>query len=426
MKIMIIDLDGALLKTENILARVFSQAGDGGTHVNLARLRKHIGNPPEELIPKLLPQDADADSFRRSLPRRMIEAVREDGHLFPGAADMLRELSGMGFDIYVSSFGSDEYIAAVLEKTGIGPWVTGFFSAGTPAEKEDLIRKVADPGDFTVVVGDRANSFAAASACGMPSVAVTYGYGMKEDYDRATFRANDPAEAVNRIVQMEVFHTMADALIRRKKSRFIGINGLDMAGEPDFTGRFARYLRSVGINSMVIHLSDYYNPFEKQLEGADKIHSYYFNAINYWKVVREVLEPLKQNGSIRTTVACLDSASDTYSVERTYFADRSTIILIEGILLFREPILGYIDSRVFLDIDLNESVRRGLDREDFTYDGEVLQRYRGLLVPVQQMYLHQVWPRETSDIVVDNNDPERPRITSFEAKPQLAGRGLLL
>jgi uridine kinase len=62
--------------------------------------------------------------------------------------------------------------------------------------------------------------------------------------------------------------------------------------------------------------------------------------------------------------------------------------------------------------DFDEIVRRARirDADLFGSSDEAEQRYRTRYLPAQQHYLQTVRPSQLADVVIDNDDPSRPRM----------------
>ena len=73
---------------------------------------------------------------------------------------------------------------------------------GKRAKKVDVIRHVLDQAapERPLMVGDRLHDFEGAKAFGIPSVAMTWGYGAAEELELADWVARD-AEELERIIR---------------------------------------------------------------------------------------------------------------------------------------------------------------------------------------------------------------------------------
>lgn len=199
---------------------------------------------------------------------------------------------------------------------------------------------------------------------------------------------------------MDIFTNITDDLITKGK-RVIGINGVDCSGKTTFTLSYSEYLTSIGVKNIVIHIDDFHNPREVRDQG-----DYYDTALDYQLLINEILEPLRKNGSVDKEIVCLDVDTDKYENVRHYRIDEGTIVLLEGFLLFRPPVLEYLDAKVFLHIDFDEVLRRTAIRDVPKYGEWFIGLTKDLFIPTQKRYLSEFEPHKNCDIFIDNSDYE--------------------
>ena len=96
----------------------------------------------------------------------------------------------------------------------------------------------------------------------------------------------------------------------------------------------------------------------------------------------------------------LDLLTDKYEVVREYSFARDTIVIFEGVFLFRPELSPYIDFKVFLDVPFDESKRRAEERDVPIYGKEVLEKYDSKYLTAQRKYLNEFPPERTADIVI--------------------------
>ena len=107
-------------------------------------------------------------------------------------------------------------------------------------------------------------------------------------------------------------------------------------------------------------------------------------------------------------IELLDLETDTYTNKRHYRTGDETVVIIEGVLLYRPPIDDLIDYKVFLDISFDEVLRRASVRDVPKYGEEFLQKYIDRYIPAQKIYLKQFSPKENCHLLVDNNNFNKP------------------
>jgi uridine kinase len=88
------------------------------------------------------------------------------------------------------------------------------------------------------------------------------------------------------------------------------------------------------------------------------------------------------------------------------------LLVLDGVFLARPELADCWDYRIFVAIDEDESIRRGVARDAWFLGGEDEARrlYEQRYVPGQRLYLQEARPLETADAVVDNGDPCQVRV----------------
>jgi uridine kinase len=89
------------------------------------------------------------------------------------------------------------------------------------------------------------------------------------------------------------------------------------------------------------------------------------------------------------------------------------VVLVDGIFLLRPELDDLWSLRVVVAVAEEESPRRGVERDG----AEKEQLYRTRYLPGQRMYAEQARPRDRADVVVENDDPDRPRLLVRRGEP---------
>jgi uridine kinase len=80
------------------------------------------------------------------------------------------------------------------------------------------------------------------------------------------------------------------------------------------------------------------------------------------------------------------------------------VIILEGVLLWRNPVDRFLDVRVFLDVPEEEVLRRAILRDGPEAAGPYMRKY----IPIQKWFDGEFRTRERADLIVDNTSPDRP------------------
>lgn len=194
----------------------------------------------------------------------------------------------------------------------------------------------------------------------------------------------------------------------------IGINGVDNSGKTTFAIELEQCLKNKGYKTALIHLDDFHNERSIRNQGDDPVQAYFDHAFNLELLEKEILAPVRRGEFIDKELLLLDLESDTYINREHYQIDKDTVVILEGVLLYRKPLDRYFDVRVFLDIPFSEVLRRAGERDVARFGKKFLDKYKTKYIPIQKRYLELYSPKERSDIVVDNADFTNPRIVSMK------------
>lgn len=91
---------------------------------------------------------------------------------------------------------------------------------------------------------------------------------------------------------------------------------------------------------------------------------------------------------------------------------RDALLLFDGVFLFRPELVDHWDLRIYVHVDPEVSLNRGVARDaDSTEErSAIAQKYRERYLPGQRIYRDRVDPLGRAHVVVDNTDPANPRL----------------
>ena len=125
-------------------------------------------------------------------------------------------------------------------------------------------------------------------------------------------------------------------------------------------------------------------PEHRYRQGEYSARGYYEDAYDYEAVVSALRRPLSGN----------------------------TILLFEGIFVFRSQINAYWDYRVLVDIDAETSLARSVIRDTGVIGpADVVRRkFDERYEPAWQIYVDEQDPEAVADVAIDNRDVDNPQI----------------
>jgi uridine kinase len=195
----------------------------------------------------------------------------------------------------------------------------------------------------------------------------------------------------------------------------VAIDGRSAAGKTMLADELVEPIERHGRAVIRASVDDFHRPAaERYRRGRYSAESFYFDAFDYPAVREHLLLPLGPGGDRRYRPAFYDAFNDRPAEEPPRAAPQDAIVLVDGIFLLRPELHDLWDFRVFVDVPPEESVRRGVLRDQgwMGSEAEARKRYLERYLPGEQVYLDAVRPQEHADAVVDNRDPAHPGLTS--------------
>lgn len=128
----------------------------------------------------------------------MVAAIRRgEARLYPGAAEVLRELKAAGHNLFFLSNCKRAYLAAHRAAFHLDDHFTACYCAEACGwlTKAEIFPQIAAayPGDY-VMIGDRRHDMAVAAAHNLPAIGCAYGYGTADELSEAAYIAHDVRE----------------------------------------------------------------------------------------------------------------------------------------------------------------------------------------------------------------------------------------
>ena len=213
------------------------------------------------------------------------------------------------------------------------------------------------------------------------------------------------ARVLDRIVTM--IDSLADHRLR------VAIDGLTAAGKTSLGHELARGLSRRGRPVFRASLDDFKRPWrERHLSDRTSGAGYYRNAFDREAACRLLLEPSGPTADGVVALCSIDPITQVDHSAVTTAMPPNGVLVVDGVFAYRPEINAYWDLRIWVEIDTELSVRRGVERDTAKEGGaaeaEALHRERYLVGEL--LYIDEVDPRSFVDVVIDNTDFDRPRL----------------
>ena len=205
---LIFDLDGTLTDSKPGIVGCLREVLDARKISGYGSLDRFIGPPVEQWAAELLPHGSAED--RAALARDYRACYDRVGwsnnSVYPGVAEMLAQLHGDGFPLYVCTSKHEHFAVRILEKFGIAQYFNAIYGDRidyASHSKSDLLalvlRQHAIDRETVWMVGDRSFDIEAAHLNGIRCLGVGWGYGTPEELAQADAIAATPADVIGTI-----------------------------------------------------------------------------------------------------------------------------------------------------------------------------------------------------------------------------------
>jgi uridine kinase len=230
--------------------------------------------------------------------------------------------------------------------------------------------------------------------------------GISDPYNSKFPVLSNQIKAVFEIIRKEINKKKLD------RALVVGIAGIDASGKTIFTDLLGKFLSSKGYAAQIVNLDDFHNPKHVRNSGSNQSENYFTKGFDIETLVTKLLKPVHEQGEAVIHLTLLDLMTDRYSVKKQFSINRDTVVLLEGVFLFRKELSPFIDLKIFLAVPFEESKRRAGTRDIPKFGPEIMTRYDEKYFPAQRRYLNDYPPETTADIVIDNTNWEYPEIVN--------------
>lgn len=193
----------------------------------------------------------------------------------------------------------------------------------------------------------------------------------------------------------------------------VAIDGPPASGKTTLADEFAGVLRAKGREVIRASIDDFLFPKSQRYRlGKYSADGCYHDSFDFETLYRVLLDPLGPGGDRSFQPAYRDKLTDTAWNLPASMAQADAVLLFDGVFLLRPELIERWDLRIFVSAAFETTLSRGRARDEsvalYGSVGEVERRFHQRYFPSQQYYFDTIRPTELADIVVHNDEPERP------------------
>jgi uridine kinase len=194
----------------------------------------------------------------------------------------------------------------------------------------------------------------------------------------------------------------------------VAIDGPDCAGQEALTDDLIPILERSGRQVIKATIDGFHRPkVERAARGAESPEGYFLDSFQYPALRDVLLKPLGPGGSRQFRRAAFDFRTDGPVDSPVETAAPDAILLFEGIFLLRAELMDCWDFGIWLDITPAEVLVRGI-RRNTPFQGEEKAKrvFTVRYIPGQELFAKRDNPKDHANVVVDNEDPDQPRLVA--------------
>lgn len=203
---------------------------------------------------------------------------------------------------------------------------------------------------------------------------------------------------------------LASAVIDKYKSHrpervfTVAISGIDASGKGHISRLLQDALKGKGYHVALINIDPWQNPIPVRLKTENAAENVYENIFRWNDIFEQLIFPLQKNKSIYLETKGIRTDADIY-YPLVYDLSNIEILLLEGILLFKQAYLSYFDYKIWVDCSFEKALLRAQRRNIEKLDEEsLLHDYLTFYYPAQQYHFEKDDPLENADVIFDNNE----------------------
>lgn len=183
----------------------------------------------------------------------------------------------------------------------------------------------------------------------------------------------------------------------------VAISGIDAAGKGHISQLLENELTARGYRVALINTDPWQKPIAIRLQKKNPAEILYEHIFKWDEFFEQLIFPLQKNRSILLETKGIRSDADIY-YPLVYDYNDINILLIEGILLFKQKYLSYYDYKIWVDCSFTTGLKRALERNvENLSEEELVRDYETYYYAAQRLHFKKDNPITIADIIFDND-----------------------
>jgi uridine kinase len=187
------------------------------------------------------------------------------------------------------------------------------------------------------------------------------------------------------------------------RSLLVGVSGIDGCGKGYVTTQLQAHLVLRGVIPAILNVDGWLNLPQKRFDQSAPAVNFYENAIRLDQFFNQLVLPLRDGRSVHLVADLTEETASDYR-KHTYDYRDVSVILVEGIFLFKPEYRKYFDLAIWIDCSFPTALARAIDRgQEGLSPANTIAAYDTIYFPAQRIHLAQDKPRENADLIFEND-----------------------
>jgi len=203
----------------------------------------------------------------------------------------------------------------------------------------------------------------------------------------------------------EIVRTVLDQRknIPDTRSLLVGVSGIDGCGKGYVARQLQAHLAVHGVIPAILNVDGWLNLPETRFDHNAPATNFYDNAIRLEQFFNQLVLPLRDRRSIHLVADFVEETASNYR-KHSYDYDDVSVVLVEGIFLFKPQYRKYFDLAIWIDCSFPTALARAIDRaQEGLSAANTIAVYDTIYFPAQRLHLANDNPRENADLVLEND-----------------------
>jgi uridine kinase len=187
------------------------------------------------------------------------------------------------------------------------------------------------------------------------------------------------------------------------RSLLVGVSGIDGCGKGYLATQLQAHLTLHGVIPAILKVDGWLNLPHKRFDRDAPAVNFYENAVRLDQFFSQLVVPLRDRRSIHLEADFVEETASNYR-KYTYDYKDVSVVLVEGIFLFKPQYRKYFDLAIWIDCSFPTALARAIDRaQEGLSPANTIAAYDTIYFPAQRIHLAQDKPRENADLVFEND-----------------------